>query len=694
MEICLNPDHPYRTHLIVDKKRHKHGKSKERNAAAKAAKDKDKAKDKSKHAEKALQEFIFTGPPSASAVGTHHPLPIIANAGMFGQAHARASISSAPSTLDKRPEYAPRISVRKGANHIAPATSSASINSNDSDRSAGAVGPSNAGVDGPPSDLPQHAPIQIDPITGMPMPRKSQAKGTRSFQKLTSFFGETVPTAPPPKLANFFGEQNLSRKERKNSTRRMSARPSISSVYSGVGVPSDLPPPIPKRVSKVPTIGGIIGSSGDDEIGENGAPVRSSKKLEHFFGDRPPSQLIVENLEEFFPGISQLRSRHRAIPGRAEQAALGAAAIADANAALATSAPASGAPAPAATVATTSLSPIPALAVIPADVGETAAVGELARLPDGTLTPGASLDLLATADGTSVDGVDAESAGKSLPAVIKEAVTNKRTSRILLQKQHLQAMARKLLSSNMELNASATRQTHVIIEGVEDDAAAAATRKSLEDEWKVKVERAEEDAVLSDLLTPSLPEGGGGSDGEIEPGVLPGNRARRRSKSGAHSIGAGHPYPLDRSHGSVSSSGSGRRISSDVRPESAAGMVSDDDHAGSLHRRSVSRSRSFGSISDKLRGQLPATTTSPSPGAGLDPAAHGDSSARKSMEVAVSSVRVSMAAVCPRADLLLASTARLAAVSLLARALSMDASDALASAPRAMSASMPNPIRM
>ena len=95
-------------------------------------------------------------------------------------------------------------------------------------------------------------------------------KASQNILKLQDFFGENVATAASPKLADFFGEsKKIGHKKKLKKKDNNSIKPDI-------------------RDSIIPAV-------------KNG-----SKKLEAFFGDRPPPELIAKNMDAFFPGLQGL----------------------------------------------------------------------------------------------------------------------------------------------------------------------------------------------------------------------------------------------------------------------------------------------------------------------------------------------------------------------------------------------------
>eukprot|EP00842_Homolaphlyctis_polyrhiza_P001028 jgi/Hompol1/1926/HPOL_005102-RA len=332
MEICLNPDHPYRAHLILDKKRHKKAAPRQKSPGAKSAKSeasKKSAKSKHKHDGKAF-----------------------------------ADISSADVSAD---------------------------------------------VDDPATTVDANEPSQSGDADNVTSPhRKQEAKGTRTFQKLTSFFGETVPTPPPAKLVNFFGEENLSKKQRprRKSATSKAVGPEMASgskqaSSASKGNNQKHPPPIPNRrssqnmFSKTLLDLGVLPSDPLTDPLTDPADI-DARRIESFFGDRPPQELIAENLEKFFPGILKVQVDTRA----AHESAVSLA----------------GASAPVASLPTSST------------------VASIAGVAAGS--PGALAEI-----------------PKSLPAFVKETVTLQRTSRLQVQQEHQKAMYKKLLSSNLDMSA-------------------------------------------------------------------------------------------------------------------------------------------------------------------------------------------------------------------------------------------------
>ena len=135
---------------------------------------------------------------------------------------------------------------------------------------------------------------------------KSYAKGARSFQKLRNFFGETVPLSPTPvQQSSYHADAFISAALPKPSYSNAQSHPSLGRVSRHERKQSE--------TLSVSTRHSIFTDSAEDSLLQNlpeNSHYKGFNKLASFFGDRPPSLLIAENLENFFPGISQLNSNN------------------------------------------------------------------------------------------------------------------------------------------------------------------------------------------------------------------------------------------------------------------------------------------------------------------------------------------------------------------------------------------------
>ncbi|KAJ3335588.1 hypothetical protein HDU91_002113, partial [Kappamyces sp. JEL0680] len=95
-----------------------------------------------------------------------------------------------------------------------------------------------------------------------------------NMSKLVDFFGENVAPAANSKLADFFGEGKRDKKAVKKR----------------------------KESYAIPT------ETDSQSVSSQTKPKKGSKKLEAFFGDRPPQEMIAKNLEAFFPGLNNTPS--------------------------------------------------------------------------------------------------------------------------------------------------------------------------------------------------------------------------------------------------------------------------------------------------------------------------------------------------------------------------------------------------
>ena len=101
-------------------------------------------------------------------------------------------------------------------------------------------------------------------------------KPSQNISKLQDFFGENVATAASSKLADFFGET-----KKKGSPKKKGNSKGSTELLAG---------------SNLRNRDSIL------HMANNG-----SKKLEAFFGDRPPPELIAKNMDAFFPGLQAIQ---------------------------------------------------------------------------------------------------------------------------------------------------------------------------------------------------------------------------------------------------------------------------------------------------------------------------------------------------------------------------------------------------
>ncbi|KAL5032972.1 hypothetical protein BDV3_001491 [Batrachochytrium dendrobatidis] len=302
MEICLNPDHPYRSHLMLELPRSRSSVPRARPSSRRAAAPIVPVD--------ALVELLDgpspktsrkkPGPSSSSSAGNSKPSP--------------RSTSTSKNLIKSK--YTPVTPVRH-----------TSLPRGKSKKHLDSLHKSSAEVDSIGSS---QFDSDLDPALSNTL---SDVKETRSIQKLASFFGESVPTDGSNMLNAPFEKH-----QRNNS------RFSIRVGSSRASTISRNAPHITSRFD--PDYTGAVN-------------LRSTKKLESFFGDRPPTHEIANNLEKYFPGIEQLK---------------------------------------------------------PAKISQ-------------------------------------KSGDKTLPVIVRETVTMKRTSRIQLQQQHNQNMTKKLLSSTYDISA-------------------------------------------------------------------------------------------------------------------------------------------------------------------------------------------------------------------------------------------------
>lgn len=216
VEICSNPDHPYRAQLVFDKKRHPRivtgdaGVLKEigrerRRKAKKGSMDDIDIEDKKKDSSK-LEDF-------------------------FGE-----NINEVPSRQQRRRRH----KLKKGT--------------------VGSLGS---------IEMLDMNPQELDDAVG--------GRGEK-ISKLVDFFGENVATAANSKLADFFGSDEKGAGHSKKPLKK-------------------------KKEEEVKDV------DITDDLAQK--PKTGSKKLEAFFGDRPPQEMIAKNLEVFFPGLNALKTSER-----------------------------------------------------------------------------------------------------------------------------------------------------------------------------------------------------------------------------------------------------------------------------------------------------------------------------------------------------------------------------------------------
>jgi hypothetical protein len=234
VEICSNPDHPYRQHLVFDKKRHP------KVIGAKQTKGRRKRKEKKK-------------------------APSLTNSQEFQAIDIDDSSKAIDNDLGDNSASNEEDKMAKLADFFGEKVPVKKITS--------------------PKDNIRLDDIKLDEPDDTP---KSQ-----NTTKLAEFFGESVPTSKNAKLKNFFGEDDLNSdpKKKKVSTKTEASRKtSVEKRLASLGV-------IPKKLP--------IATPDDTKPVMHG---KGSKKLENFFGDRPPQQLIAQNLDAFFPGLNKRNS--------------------------------------------------------------------------------------------------------------------------------------------------------------------------------------------------------------------------------------------------------------------------------------------------------------------------------------------------------------------------------------------------
>ncbi len=230
LEICSNPDHPYRAQLEFDKKRHprilaptlppKKGRLKGRRRKSLSSVENDPSLERKYDSMEGIDD-------NGRAKRENSEIKQSKLQDFFGE-----NVNEAPSRQQRR-----RRKLKK----------------DDSKSKAGSKG-SKLNLDIIETQVDEEG----GDLEGRGLPPAS------NISKLVDFFGENVATAANSKLADFFGEGKKVKKFRK--------KPSL--------VDDD-----------------------DQSLSSSIDPKAGSKKLEAFFGDRPPHDLIANNIEAFFPGF-------------------------------------------------------------------------------------------------------------------------------------------------------------------------------------------------------------------------------------------------------------------------------------------------------------------------------------------------------------------------------------------------------
>jgi hypothetical protein len=243
MEICINPDHPYRSHLVFDKKRH----------------------------------------------------PEVAKQTNRSQQRRRRRVPQSVSSVDSLSQDGLKSGDEDSINGNGPRNFRTSkLLDFFGEKVPSRIVPSNPSIKSPPmnakkkKDKKSSSQESLDFLESQSYEVHSDSSGSfdalepTKKSKLNSFFGEKVPVIKATnnsKLFDFFGEDDLEIKP------KMTKKLGIKNTIKGLMQKSPKVPDMP-IIPVMPS---------------------GSKKLVSFFGERPPENLIAENLDLFFPGFNAQR---------------------------------------------------------------------------------------------------------------------------------------------------------------------------------------------------------------------------------------------------------------------------------------------------------------------------------------------------------------------------------------------------
>ncbi|KAJ3256205.1 ATP binding [Boothiomyces macroporosus] len=233
VEICSSPDHPYRAHLVIDKKRHP--KVKVQPVARVRAKTRKLLKDVG-----GLGDSVVMLVDDVKVDETPENRMKGKLKDFFGE--------SVPEKPEKKSKKAPEALILD------------SLMSDSLDQSID---------DGNEEDAEE----------------KTKANNS---EKLKEFFGEAVPNNSNKKLKSFFGETDIgTNKVKTGKSKSKSKRKSSVNSTHKKWMPLERP-----VVTPTSPVTGVL---------------KPNRKLEAFFGDRPPQELIAQNLDAFFPGLNEIK---------------------------------------------------------------------------------------------------------------------------------------------------------------------------------------------------------------------------------------------------------------------------------------------------------------------------------------------------------------------------------------------------
>lgn len=131
---------------------------------------------------------------------------------------------------------------------------------------------------------------------GLTLRRTRKPKYRKNMEE---FLGETPPPPMSPTSPTYVAGPRLGITQRPDSELQTPSKPSavkkmnrasMISVMSGLGVPGMNPPPSPTTAARSPSSGSFLAKS---------------KRNYNFFGHRPSSELIADNVEHYFPSAKK-----------------------------------------------------------------------------------------------------------------------------------------------------------------------------------------------------------------------------------------------------------------------------------------------------------------------------------------------------------------------------------------------------
>jgi Protein kinase domain len=252
LEICHNPDHPYRSQLEFDKKRHP------RISPLQSSNKKDKPKRR-----KMLNKKSRLHQLGASEYGKGDSLDDEIDAEVAAEAEGELENDSKKLQAFFGEDVEVTPNRRRRRKNTTPMENRKSV---------------------------------LDPAPEEEIDGESKKK-KKDMSKLMDFFGENlVATVANSKLADFFGENEKGAKiEDKKIKKKKVKKERLESSEAAA-----------EEMGKESFGTSSFGSGKEVPVGGSKSKD-GSKRLEAFFGDRPPQEMIAKNLEVFFPGLNALK---------------------------------------------------------------------------------------------------------------------------------------------------------------------------------------------------------------------------------------------------------------------------------------------------------------------------------------------------------------------------------------------------